>query len=92
LRRRLDLNSLFILDLSDLAKPYAKKMENLVFVRDGDKGCLIPGYWCMEIYCLDKDDIIWPVIIWPYSLQVDSQLSVKCSGAISFVTIPDFAA
>ena len=28
-RRKLNLDSLFIVDLSDIAKPYAKKMENL---------------------------------------------------------------
>jgi len=42
--RKLDIDSLFIVDLSDIAKPYAKKMENLALVRDGDKGCLVTGY------------------------------------------------
>ncbi len=74
-RRRVDLDSSFIVDLSDIAKPYAKKMENIALVRDGDKGCLVTGYWCMEVYCRDKDDIIWPVILWPYSLEADGQLS-----------------
>ena len=71
LDRRLNIDSLFIVDLTDLAKPYARKMEYLAFVRDGDKDCLVPGYWCMEVYCLDKDGIIWPVILWPYSLEAD---------------------
>lgn len=75
LHRRLKIDSLFIVDLTDLAKPYAKKMEHLAFVRDGDKDCLVPGYWCMEVYCLDKDGIIWPVILWPYSLEAEGQLS-----------------
>jgi hypothetical protein len=74
-RPRLDINSIFIVDLSDLAKPYAKKMENLALVRDGDKGCLVTGYWCMEVYCLDKNGIIWPLILWPYSLEAEGQLS-----------------
>jgi len=73
--QRLDIDSLFIVDLSDIAKPYAKKMENLSLVRDGDKGCLVAGYWCMEVYCRDKDGIIWPVILWPYSLEAEGQLS-----------------
>ena len=73
--RRLDIDSLFIVDLSDIAKPYAKKMENLALVRDGDKGCLVTGYWCMEVYCRDKDGIIWPLVLWPYSLQAEQQLS-----------------
>ena len=74
-RRRLDLDSLFIVDLTDLAKPYAKKLENIALVRDGDTGCLVTGYWCMEVYCRDKDGIIWPLILWPYSLQAEGQLS-----------------
>ena len=74
-RRRLDLDSLFIVDLTDIAKPYAKKMENIALVRDGDKGCLVTGYWCLEVYCRDKEGIIWPVILWPYSLEAEGQLS-----------------
>lgn len=73
--RRLDVDSLFIVDLSDIAKPYAKKMENIALVRDGDKGCLVTGYWCMEVYCCDKDGIIWPLLLWPYSLEAEGQLS-----------------
>jgi hypothetical protein len=74
-RRRLDVDSLFIVDLSDIAKPYAKKMENLSLVRDGDKGGLVTGYRCMEVYCRDKDGIIWPLVLWPYSLEAEGQLS-----------------
>jgi len=29
----------------------------------------------MEVYCLDKEGIIWPIILWPYSLEADGQLS-----------------
>lgn len=72
---KLDVDSLFIVDLSDLPKPYAKKMENIALVRDGDKGCLVTGYWCMEVYGRDKDGIIWPLILWPYSLEAEGQLS-----------------
>jgi len=73
--RRLDVDSLFPIDLSDLAKPYAKKMENIALVRDGDKGTLVTGYWCMEAYALDKDGILWPLLIWPYSLEAQGVLS-----------------
>jgi len=74
-RRRIDPDSLFIVDLTDIAKPYAKKMENIALVRDGDKDQLVKGYWCFEAYVLDKDKIIWPVLLWPYSLQAEGQLS-----------------
>jgi hypothetical protein len=74
-KRRLDTDSSFIVDLTDVAKPYAKKMENLACVRDGDKGTLVSGYWCFEAYALDKDGIIWPLLLWPYSLEAERQLS-----------------
>lgn len=44
LHRRVDMDSTFIVDLSDLAKPYARRMEYLALVRDGDKDRLVPGY------------------------------------------------
>lgn len=74
-RRRVDRDGLFIVDLTDIAKPYAKKMENIAVVRDGDKGQLVKGYWCFEAYVLDKQKIIWPVLLWPYSLEAEGQLS-----------------
>jgi len=39
-----------ILDLSDLAKPLAKKMDYLATVRDGSTGQLVNGYWLVELY------------------------------------------
>ena len=39
-----------IIDLTDLAKPRAKKMEYLNLVRDGSEGTLVKGYWCIEVY------------------------------------------
>ena len=39
-----------ILDLSDLAKPLAKKMDYLATVRDGSTGELVNGYWLVELY------------------------------------------
>ena len=39
-----------ILDLSDIAKPLAKKMDYLATVRDGSSGQLVNGYWLVELY------------------------------------------
>jgi len=39
-----------ILDLSDIAKPFAKKMDYLATVRDGSTGKLVNGYWLVELY------------------------------------------
>lgn len=39
-----------VIDLTDLAKPRAKKMKYLAYVRDGSEHKLVPGYWCVEVY------------------------------------------
>jgi len=42
--------TLLILDLSDLKKKYAEKMEHMATVRDGsDKGELVHGYWTNQV-------------------------------------------
>jgi len=74
-RKVTDLDSSFIVDLTDLAKPYAKKMENIGLVRDADQDKLVNGYWCVEVYCIDRRNIIWPLILWPYSLEAEGQVS-----------------
>ena len=39
-----------VLDLSDIAKPFAKKMDYLATVRDGSTSELVNGYWLVELY------------------------------------------
>jgi hypothetical protein len=78
--RRLDIDSLFPVDLSDLAKPYARRLENIALVRDGDKGTLVTGYWCIEAYALDKDGILWPILLWPYSLRAEGVIYENQQG------------
>ena len=39
-----------IIDMTDIAKPRAKKMQYLATVRDGSEGNLTTGYWCIEVY------------------------------------------
>jgi hypothetical protein len=39
-----------IVDLSDIAKPFARKMDYLATVRDGSTGELVNGYWLVELY------------------------------------------
>jgi hypothetical protein len=56
-----------IIDLTDLAKPRARKMKYLALVRDGSEHKLVAGYWCVEVYAhLAKKRII------PLSLDVFS--------------------
>ena len=41
--------SLLVIDVSDIAKSYARKMEYLSCVRDGSKDELADGYWMMQV-------------------------------------------
>jgi hypothetical protein len=56
-----------ILDLSDIAKPLAKKMDYLATVRDGSTGELVNGYWLVEVYAsLSRKNPV-PVFLEPFS-------------------------
>jgi len=56
-----------ILDLSDIAKPLAKKMDYLAKVRDGSTGELVNGYWLVELYAsLSRKNPV-PVLLEPFS-------------------------
>jgi len=56
-----------ILDLSDIAKPFAKKMDYLATVRDGSTGQLVNGYWLVELYTsLTRKNPV-PVLLEPFS-------------------------
>lgn len=56
-----------ILDLSDIAKPLAKKMDYLAMVRDGSTGELTNGYWLVELYAsLSRKNPV-PVLLEPFS-------------------------
>ncbi|MFA6187545.1 MAG: hypothetical protein WC770_10110, partial [Phycisphaerae bacterium] len=56
-----------ILDLSDIAKPLAKKMDYLATVRDGSSGQLVNGYWLVELYAsLSRKNPV-PLLLEPFS-------------------------
>jgi hypothetical protein len=46
---RIQPNTVLALDLSDVRKEYAQKMENLAMVRDGSTGELHQGYWLCDV-------------------------------------------
>lgn len=56
-----------ILDLSDLAKPLARKMDYLATVRDGSTGQLVNGYWLVEIYASVGSKNPIPILLEPFS-------------------------
>ena len=49
-------DSVLAMDLSDIRKEYAKKMDNLAGVWDGSKGEVANGYWLNEIICANVDE------------------------------------
>ncbi|MFZ2053943.1 MAG: transposase [Candidatus Aminicenantales bacterium] len=51
--RTVERETLLILDLSDLCKKYARKMEYLARVRDGSEKTLGQGYWMVNVIGAD---------------------------------------
>ena len=47
--------TLLVLDLSDIAKPYAEKMEYLARVRDGSSGEIVDGYWLCQVIGVENE-------------------------------------
>jgi len=56
-----------ILDLSEIAKPFAEKMDYLATVRDGSTGELVNGYWLVELYASVSRKNPVPVLLEPFS-------------------------
>lgn len=58
-----------VIDLTDLAKPRAKKMKYLAYVRDGSEHRLVSGYWCVEVYAHLKKKRILPLALDVFSID-----------------------
>jgi hypothetical protein len=71
--KRIQQETVIALDLSDLDKPYAEKMEYLALVRDGSTGeTKSKGYWLLDVLGADVEgeDLI-PLYGELYSQQAD---------------------
>ena len=53
---RIGARTLLVLDLSDIAKPYAEKMEHLARVRDGSAGTIADGTWLAHVIGVENED------------------------------------
>jgi len=53
---RIRERTLLILDISDITKPYAEKMEYLARVRDGSSGEIAAGYWLCQVIAVENED------------------------------------
>ena len=47
--------TLLVLDISDIAKPYAEKMQYLARVRDGSTGDIVDGYWLCQVIGVENE-------------------------------------
>jgi len=58
-----------IIDMTDIAKPRARKMRYIATVRDGSKGILTTGYWCLEVYAHLNKRVTIPLALHTYSIE-----------------------
>ena len=50
---RIGDRTLLVIDPSDLAKKYGRKMEHLAQVRDGSEGGIVNGYWLCQVLAVE---------------------------------------
>ena len=65
-----------VVDLSDIQKQYARKMEGLARVRDGNKKEIGDGYWWLNAVMVDAGGIV-PVYSELYSLEQEAHEMVS---------------
>jgi len=58
-----------IVDITDLAKPRARRMKYLGLVRDGSNGELVKGYWCIETYAYLRGKRVIPLAMEAYGIE-----------------------
>lgn len=58
-----------VIDLTDLAKPRARRMQYLRLVRDGSEDKLVHGYLCVEVYAHLKHKRILPLALDSFSID-----------------------
>lgn len=87
---RISSKSLLILDLSDLTKKYARKMQYLARVRDGSEGGeLTDGYWTLQVIGAEPGSAdVLPLYHQLYSQQAPEFISenTQIIGALEMVS------
>lgn len=69
---RITKDTVLALDTSDINKPFAKKMDNLVHVWDGSEGKVSQGYWITEVIAAGiKDENPMPLYSELYSHEIE---------------------
>lgn len=88
--RKVGGRTLLILDLSDIAKRYAEKMEYLARVRDGSEGTIVDGYWlCQVIAVENEDNAIVPLYSTLYSQEAPDFVSENAEIKTAMAAVSD---
>lgn len=86
---RVEEDTLLVLDISDIAKKYARRMEYLATVHNGSEGTLAYGYWtCSVIGAEGEERVLTPLYSRLYSQAGPDFRSenAEVRKAISFVS------
>jgi hypothetical protein len=67
--RYIQYDSPILIDITDIAKPRARRMKYLAMVRDGSEDKLVPGYWCVEVYAHLKGKRVVPLAMDVFSIE-----------------------
>lgn len=74
---RINNGDYIFFDGSDIQKRYARFMEGLDFVKDGDKGTIGLGYWLMNAVHFTKDGTLTPLFNKLYSFDCGAKSENK---------------
>lgn len=83
-------NTLYIVDPSDIFKPYAKKMEGLSRVRDGSTGKNVNGYETLNIISAENNNqelLMKPIVskLFSYEQEIDTAKTKIFDSIISMI-------
>jgi len=78
IRRFIQPDTPILIDVTDIAKPRARKMKYLKLVYDGSESRLVPGYWCVEVYAHLKNKRILPLVMDTFGIDDPAAKSMNC--------------
>lgn len=84
--------TLLLIDPSDLAKKYAKKMQHLARIRDGSEGQLAKGYWLcavLAVECAGRDLVPLANRLWSQNapdFKSENDEILQCIDTVSRAT------
>ncbi len=73
--RRMEERSFLVVDLTDLAKPHAKAMEDLCVVRDGSTHRIVTGFPAVVVFLERAPHDLVPLRVVPFSYTAEGFLS-----------------